>query len=330
MLRNVVGVLVGLVGASAVAGFGLLAQTAPAAKAPAGSALDVLRVQGNVYMIAGAGSNIAVQVGPDGVVVVDSGSGQRTPAVLAAIKALCDQPIRFVVDTGGDADHIGGNEALAKVGRSFGRGGPPIVAHEQILMRMSAPTGNTPPFPDAAMPSETFLDKKHMYLNGEGIQMDHQPAAHSDGDITAYFRRSDVVVVGEILDMTRFPIIDLAHGGSIEGEIAALNRLVDLTIPPTPLIWQEGGTKVIPARGHIAEQAEVVDYRDMVTIIRDVIQDLIAKGLTLDQVKAASPALAYARRYGATSGPWTTDMFVEAVYRDLTKEKAQPKSGTGK
>ena len=321
MLRNVVGVLVGLVGAVAMAGFGLHAQTVPVAKAPVGSALDVLRVQGNVYMIAGAGSNITVQVGPDGVVVVDAGSGQQTPAVLAAIKALCDQPIRFVIDTGGDADHVGGNEALAKVGRSFGRGGPPIVAHEHILMRMSAPTGQSSPYPDAAMPSETFLDKKHMYLNGEGIQIDHQPAAHSDGDITVYFRRSDVVAVGELLDMTRFPVIDVAHGGSIEGEIAALNRLVDLAIPPTPLIWQEGGTKIIPAHGHIAEQAEVVEYRDMVTIVRDVIQDLIKKGLTLEQIKTAAPAKAYARRYGSTSGPWTTDMFVEAVYTSLTVKK---------
>ena len=316
--------LLALIVVGVMAGVGLGVRAAPGQPAPPSgqAAIEVLRVQGNVYMIAGAGSNMAVQVGPDGVVVVDTGSGQRNADVLAAIKTLSDQPIRFLINTGGDPDHVGGNAALASVGRSAGgRGGPAIVGHERILTRMSASSGRQSIVPESAWPTQTFLDKEAMYLNGEGIQITHQPAAHSDSDSITFFRRSDVIAVGDILDTTRFPVIDVAHGGSIEGEIAALNRLIDLTIPPTPLVWQDGGTKVIPGHGHIEEQADVVEYRDMVTIIRDVIQDMIKRGMTLDQIKAASPAKPYTGHYGSTSGSWTTDMFVEAIYASLTAKK---------
>jgi glyoxylase-like metal-dependent hydrolase (beta-lactamase superfamily II) len=297
------------------------------APATSGTGVETLRVQGNVYLIAGAGGNIAVQVGPDGVVVVDTGSGAHTAAVLAAIKTLSDQPIRFVVNTGGEADHVGGNEAISKAGRPlsgggmFSNSGVPIFANEDLLGRMSAPTGQQSPYPVAAWPTDTYLDKMNMYLNAEAIQMVHQPAAHGDGDSTVFFRRSDVVVTGDIFDPTRFPVIDVAHGGSIQGEIAALNRLVDLAVPPTPLTWQDGGTRVIPGHGRICEQAELVEYRDMVTIIRDVIQDQIARGLTLAQVQAAAPTKGYTKQYGATTGPWTTAMFVEAIYQSLTAKK---------
>lgn len=317
---------------AALMAFPSLAQAGPTPQTAArADALDVFRVRPGIYLIAGAGCNIVVQVGADGVVVVDSGSGQRTDAVLAAIRSLSDQPIRFVIDTSGDDDHVGGNERIAEAGRTFtvqpgGRVAPAsIVGHEGVLTRMSAPNGNPSPVPAAAWPTETFTAKKSMYFNGEGLRIVHQPAAHSDGDSVVLFRRSDVVVAGEIFDMTRFPIIDVAHGGSIDGEIAALSRLVDLAIPPTPLTWQTGGTQVIPAHGRVAEQAEVLEYRDMVAIVRDVIQDMIGAGLTLDQIKAASPTKGYTSRYGSTSGSWTTDMFVEAIYTSLTARQKPPR-----
>jgi cyclase len=297
--------------------------------------LNTLPVQGSVYLIARAGGNIAAQVGADGVVLVDAGGAEFSDAVLAAIKKLTDQPIRYIVNTSADVDHVGGNEKLAKAGVSifsvpqggggFGltgamsnQGAASIVAAEPVLARMSAPTGKTSPFPTAAWPTETYTRKqKNVYLNGEAIQVMHQPAAHSDGDSVVLFRRSDVVVTGDIFDMTRFPVIDVEKGGSVQGEIDALNRLMDLTVSVVPLPWQEGGTKVIPGHGRIAEQAEIVEYRDMVTIIRDRVQGLIARGLTIDQVKAANPTQGFRGRFGSDMGPWTTDMFVEAIYKSL-------------
>lgn len=299
------------------------------------SDIEVLQVRPNFYLIAGAGGNIAVQTGPDGVIVVDSGSTANSAKVLAEIKKLSDQPIRYIFNTSAEPDHVGGNETLSKGGRTLypladtlavdlanamtGGGNAPVLAAENVLLRMSAPTGKQSPFPEALWPSETFNAKlKYFYLNGEAIELMHQPAAHSDGDSMVFFRRSDVVVTGDILDITRFPVIDLAKGGSIQGELDALNRLVEMVIPPIPFVWREGGTYVIPGHGRICEQSDVVEYRDMVTVIRDIVQDMIKQGMTLEQVKAAEPTKGYTTRYGSNSGPWTTNAFVEAVYKSLT------------
>jgi glyoxylase-like metal-dependent hydrolase (beta-lactamase superfamily II) len=187
---------------------------------------------------------------------------------------------------------------------------------------MSALAGKLPAYPADAWPTDTFFESETaMYLNREGIQIRAQPAAHTDGDAMVYFRRSDVLLTGDILDTTRFPVIDVAKGGSIQGEIEALNRIVKIAIPSVPLVWQDGGTTVIPGRGRLCDQADAVEYRDMVTIIRDNVQDMINRGMTLQQVKDADPAIAYRKRYGLDSGPWTTDMFVEAVYMGLTAKK---------
>jgi len=161
-----------------------------------------------------------------------------------------------------------------------------------------------------------------MFLNGEGIEVLHQPAAHSDGDVVVFFRRSDVVVAGDILDMTRFPVIDVEKGGTIEGEIAALSKLVELAIPSVPIVTREAGTIVIPGHGHLCDQLDIVEYRDMVSIIRDRVRDLKDAGQSLDQVKAASPARGYTRRYGSDSGSLTTDHFVEAIYKSLPRGKS--------
>jgi glyoxylase-like metal-dependent hydrolase (beta-lactamase superfamily II) len=294
--------------------------------------LEVLSVRPNVSMIAapGGGGNVTIHVGEDGVIVVDAGPAASAAGVVAAIKRISPTPIRYVIDTSADADHVGGNEAVAKAGQTilltrsialpenFLGGGASVLAVEQVLARMSAPTGQVSPYPAAAWPTETFDHaRKYMYLNGEGIEVLHQPAAHTDGDAIVFFRRSDVVVAGDIIDTNRFPVIDVARGGSIEGEIAALNRVVDLAIPSVPIVSREAGTLIIPGHGRICHQLDVVEYRDMVTIIRDRVRDLMADGKTLDQIKAASPAKGYTRRYGSDSGPWTTAQFIEAIYRTL-------------
>jgi glyoxylase-like metal-dependent hydrolase (beta-lactamase superfamily II) len=283
-------------------------------------------------MIAGAGGNVAVQVGEDGVVVVDSGSAANADAVLAQIKKVTSAPIRYVIDTSADADHVGGNEKISQAGQTLFTGrtiGLPsefagtaasVLSTENVLTRMSAAQ---PAYAAGALPTETFFyPRKYMFLNGEGIEVLHQPAAHTDGDAMVFFRRSDVIVAGDVLDTTRFPVIDVAKGGTIDGEIAALNRLVDIAIPSVPIVSREIGTAIIPGHGRICDQLDVVEYRDMVTIIRDRVRDLIKAGRTLDQVKAADPARGYKARYGSTSGAWTTDKFIEAIYGSLTSKKS--------
>jgi glyoxylase-like metal-dependent hydrolase (beta-lactamase superfamily II) len=324
------------VGIAAIAAVWMLGGDARIALAQQNQAggVEAVEVVPDFYMIAGAGGNIAVETGPDGVVLVNAGSADMSDQVIAAIRKLTPRPIRYIIDTSADPDNVGGNASLAKAGQSFtqntnaGPGGPTIVgpatilSTERVFTRLSAPTGKQSAYPTDAWPSETFFQKeKTMYVNHEGIRVMHQPAAHSDGDAMVFFRRSDVLVTGDILDTTRFPVIDIGKGGTIQGEIEALNRIVEIAIPPTPLVWQEGGTSVIPGRGRICDQADVVEYRDMVTIIRDVVQDMIQRGMTLDQVKAANPTKGYRKRFGTDSGPWTTDMFVEAVYQGLKAKK---------
>ena len=293
--------------------------------------LEVLQLRPNFYMIVGAGGNIAVQAGPDGVVVVDAGSAAHAEAVVAAIAKRADRPIRYVIDTSADPDHVGGNERLSKAGETLfnlnsptatamtNGGAATILSAEKVLLRMSAPAGQAASFPTAAWPTETFYQRRrYMYLNGEGIEVLHQPAAHTDGDSVVYFRHNDVIAAGDVFDTTGYPKIDLERGGGINGVVEALNRILDVAFPDFRL---EGGTLVIPGHGRICDSADVAYYRDMVTIVRDRVQDMVKKGLTLDQVKAARPTRDYDPRYGSTTGTWTTDMFVEAAYKSLSARK---------
>jgi glyoxylase-like metal-dependent hydrolase (beta-lactamase superfamily II) len=302
--------------------------TARGDNAPASGEIQALHVQGNVYMLVGAGGNVAVQVGAEGILVVDTGAEARGDDLLAAIRRLSDKPIRMVINTHVDADHTGANETIARAGRWFGGNAPGnsglglatsrVLAHEQVLRRMSAPSGQPSPRPFATWPTETFFGgDKEIFFNDEAIQLLHQPG-HTDGDILVFFRRSDVVASGDVFMTSTYPVIDVEKGGTVQGVIDGMNRLLDLTIPRDKA---EGGTYVVPGHGRLSDEADVVEYRDMLTIIRDRIQDLVDKGRTLAEVQAARPTRDYDGRYGATAGAGTTDRFVEIVYRELDRAR---------
>jgi len=300
---------------------------------PAQNQVESVRVQHGVYMIAGDGGNIAVQVGEQGVLLVDTGVAAKAPQLLDAIRKISNKPIRYILNTHVHGDHVGGNEAVANaVGSSVkvalvntpgstANGTVQILATDMVQSRMSSPDGDRKqPYPTEAWPTDTYIsDTKEVYFNGESVQMFHAPAAHTDGDSIIYFRRSDVVAAGDILMTDSYPYIDLARGGSIQGVIEGLNKVLELAIPAHE---QEGGTMIIPGHGRLCDEADVVEYRDMVTIVRDRIQAMIKKGMSLDQIKAARPTMDYDPLYGATSGFWTTDMFVEAAYKSLTRNAA--------
>ena len=291
------------------------------ARNPDTGELQVLPVQGHVFLIAGGGGNVIVHVGPSGTLLVDSKSGPMTDRILAEAKKLSvvNKPIRYLLNTSADPDHLGGNENLAKaLGSAAGwtiintpgasQTAVQIIAHDAVLARVST-------LPVAAWPTETFVGlEKEVYFNGEAVLMSHIPAAHTDGDSIVYFRKSDVVATGDIYRTDSYPVIDLQRGGSVQGVIDGLNRVLDLAVPAH---HEEGGTFVVPGHGRISDEFDVLEYRDMVTIIRDRIQAMVEKRMTLEQVKAARPTLDYDSRYGASSGHWTTDMFVEAVFKSL-------------
>jgi glyoxylase-like metal-dependent hydrolase (beta-lactamase superfamily II) len=276
--------------------------------------VEAIRVQGNVYMLAGAGGNIAVQVGDEGILVVDTGLGETSEKVVAAIRKLSPGPIRWIVNTSGDPDHTGGNDVVSHAGKTVNGNAAAIHAHENVLTRMDK-SG----VPESAWPLNTYYESsKDFSFNDEAVFLNYLPAAHTNGDTLVYFRRSDVIVTGDVFMTTTYPVIDTKNGGTVQGFIDALNRVLDLAVPKKQ---EEGGTYVIPGHGRVSDEADVLEYRDMLVIVRDRIADLIKKGMTLDQVKAARPSLDFDPRYGAPSGPSSTAQFVETVFRDLSQKK---------
>lgn len=326
----------------------LAASSGLSAQQPASpvAALEVLPVAGNVYLLAGTGANVVVQASEEGALIVDTSTERVSDQLIAEIRKLTSRPIRYVINTSADADHIGGNDRLAAAGRNFatpapnlagtgargaGRGGgggnglrptgAQIYAHEGALQRLSAPSGQQSPVPVALWPTDTFFTmKKTLSFNEEGIELLHQPAAHTDGDLMVWFRHSDVIAAGDVYTPDRFPMINLERGGSVQGMLDALNRIIDITIPR---FNQQGGTLVVPGHGRISNESDVVEYRDMATIVRDRIQRMIDQKMTLEQVRAANPVLDYQGVYGRNT-TWTAAMFVEAVYRDLSNPNRRP------
>ncbi len=296
------------------------------ARNPDRGTIELLPVQGNVYLLAGAGGNSVLQVGESGAILVDTKSGPLTEQVLAEIRKLvpAGKTLRIIMNTSADADHVGGNQKIAETLGSSAAwtiintpGGSnaavKIVSHDNVLPRVSD-------LKNTAWPTETFIEAdKEFFFNGEPVSMRHVPAAHTDGDSIVVFRKSDVVATGDIFRTDSYPVIDLARGGSVQGVLNGLNLVLDIAIPEH---HEEGGTMIVPGHGRIADEFDLVEYRDMVTIVRDRVQALIKKGMTLEQVKAERPTRDYDSRYGAASGAWTTDQFIEAVFKSLSAPKA--------
>jgi len=303
----------------------------PRLAAPAPGDVEVLPVQGKVHVIIGAGSNITVQSGDDGVLMVDTGLSAMTPKVLAALKTITTRPLRYIVNTTEFDEYVGGNSAIADTGEIIPFRAPDytagpqgalditrasVISYYTLLHRVAGPAGKAPRIPEDGWPDNTYsIPQKRLYFNDEPVIITHIPS-NTDSNSVVLFRKSDVVSAGGLLDLTTYPVIDVSAGGSIQAIVDGLNSLIDITVPAS---HAGGGTLVVPGHGRIADHAEVVYYRDMTTIIRDRVEDMVKKGMTLAQVKAARPSRDYDARYGKQTGPWTTDMFVEAVYQSLKK-----------
>ena len=290
--------------------------------------MEVLHVRGNVYMFASDAGNVTVQIGEhrdnDGVLMVDTGSAQMAPRILTELKKLTNKQLKYVVNTSADPDHAGGNDIISSTGgtRTAEGRGPlaaevNIYAQDNALTRLSAPELH---IPERGLPTMTFEKLKDFTFNGEAVQIFSEAPAHTDGDSIVFFRGANVISTGEIFSTVGYPVIDLERGGSIQGEVKALNHLLELTVPE---ISQEGGTMVIPGHGRLCDEADVTEYRDMVTIVRDRVADLVEKGKSLAETKAAHVTRDYDGRYSQPN--WTGDMFVEAIYKSLKQSGVQGK-----
>ena len=328
------------------------------AQSPRDGQVHIMPVQRNVYMLIADGNNIAVSVGPDGVLMVDTGPANMTDKVLAAINQLAKdvagsqrpnqclgvncpsmpfgwssvymngvigspaptRPVRYIINTSVDPEHTGGNEKVAAVGFHPRGGGEDAmrIAHQNTFFRMSGASGDKPLLPPGAWSNETYHRNNYKlseYFNGEPVVVYHVPKAHTDGDSIVYFRHSEIIAAGDVFSTVSYPVIDIEKGGSLQGTIDALATILDLAVPEAR---SQGGTWIMPGHGRLSDTADVASYRNMLVMIRDRVQDSIKSGMTLQQVKAASPTRDFDGRYGSTTGPWTTDMFIEAVYRSLT------------
>jgi glyoxylase-like metal-dependent hydrolase (beta-lactamase superfamily II) len=289
-------------------------RTTPSTAGGAPAAVSSLHVAGQVWLVAAGGHNVAVQIGEEGVLVVNPGPVELADAVAAEIRKLAgDKRIRVIVDSNDDAAHVGGNAKLSE-GATPRAQRATIIAHENSALRMASAG-----VPDREQPTDTFFrGTRELYFNDEPIEIIHVPAATSDADVLVYFRKSDVVVAGDVIQDLTYPVVRLDDGGTVNGTIAALNRILDITIAS----WRaQGGTMVVPNRGRIYDEGDVAEYRDMLTIVRDRVADAIRKGLTLEQVQAARIARDYDGRYGAADGPTSANAFMATVYHSVGESR---------
>jgi glyoxylase-like metal-dependent hydrolase (beta-lactamase superfamily II) len=295
--------------------------TQPAAGGAPGGDVRAVPVQGQISMIIGAGPNLTASVGNQGVLLVDTGERDASEKVIATIRSLSPRPLQFIINTQFHENHTGGNEALAKFGNRATDGPNAqavVLAHENVLTRMSGTSGQPSLRPVGAWPTDTYFTKrKELYFNGEAVQVYHL-VGQTDGDSLVFFRKSDVISAGDVFNTTSFPVIDVAAGGTINGVIAGLNMIMDLAVPANNA---EDGTIIVPGYGRLSDELDVAVYRDMVTIIRDRVQDAVQRKQTLAEVKADKRmTLEYEHRY-AGKGNWTRDQFLEAIYNTLPKGK---------
>src|SRR6202167_779755 len=278
--------------------------------------IHVEPVQHNIYMLVGAGGNTTVQVGSEGVLMVDTQFAPLAPKLMAEIRKLSPGPLRYIINTHMHPDHVGGNTAIAKLAGYDPALPLKIIAQENVLNRLTATAPGQPSFPQAGLPIDEYgTPTKNLHFNGEAIIIYHEPNAHTDGDSLVLFRGSDVISAGDIFTPDAYPFIDLEHGGSVQGEILALNHILQLAVPAKT---QEGGTYIVPGHGRICDDADVVEFRDMVVIVRDRIRSMVQKGMTLEQLKAAKPTRDYDTEYVTSNSFVTADRFVEAVYKSLS------------
>jgi glyoxylase-like metal-dependent hydrolase (beta-lactamase superfamily II) len=310
----------------------------PAPAAAPAPELGLIPVQGNVYMVTGLDVNVTVQVGEEGVLLVDTPPPAQVEKLVELVQPLTRRPIRYVINTQADAAHIGGGETIFTRGTSpavlanlrrmgiaaggagggFTGEGITMLGHENVLNRIT--DRSQPPIPGATVTAEYFLPSKDFFMNGDAIVVHHAPNAHSDGDSFVYFRRADVISTGDLFTPGRYPDIDLKRGGSIQGLINAVNHIIDITVPAA---YQERGTYVIPGHGRLCDEADVVEFREMITIVRDRVRDLIGQDKTLAEVQAARPTFDYDTTYGGPRGGPTAAQFVEAVYQSLRNPPAE-------
>ena len=340
--------LIGWLAAAAVlpltAGAALAADTPSAASQPGDASssqpgqIVAQHLQGNVWLLAGepAMSNVAVQLADEGILVVDTGTRAMAERLLARIQALGDErvtdqgaaAIRWIIDTDSGTDHIGGNDVVAKGGRTVVAGNfardaasqgllnaATIIANVNLLAHLVAYNAQAPQDQQVTLPENAIdADVYDTYFDGEALQLFHPHAAVSDDDPMVLFRRSDVIAAGDVVDMTGYPRIDVAQGGSIDGELVALNRIIELAVPVDK---QEGGTLIIPGHGRLCDQSDVVHYKNVMTIIRNRVQFYKNQGRTLEQVLGLKPSQDYDARWGSSSSGWTGQDFVAAIYRTL-------------
>jgi glyoxylase-like metal-dependent hydrolase (beta-lactamase superfamily II) len=270
--------------------------------------IKTIPVAGNVYMLAGAGGNLGLSVGEEGALLVDAEYALLSEKVIAAVEAVCPEPIRFVINTHWHFDHVQGNENLARAGAL-------IVAHENVRKRMSAEQtlgalGRTvPPSPAAALPVITYREALAFHWNGDEVQVIHVDPAHTDGDSFVHFRKANVLHVGDVYFNGMYPFIDVNAGGSIDGMVRAADRALALA---------NAQTRIIPGHGPLSDVAELRAYRDMLATVRDRVAALVQQGKSRDEVIASKPTQDLDARWGG--GGFAPDMWVRIVYDGMSTD----------